>query len=79
MLLDFFRPNEKIKNILMLCSVADPAKVFSRILKPNFCELSDNFPIFLCHVWIRDSGLVKIRIRGSVDKYPGSATLVLCY
>ena len=63
MLLDFFRPNEKIKNILMLCSVADPAKVFSRILKPNFCELSDNFPIFLCHVWIRDSGSVKIRIR----------------
>jgi len=43
MLLDFFRPNEKIKNILMLCSVADPAKVFSRILKPNFCELSDNW------------------------------------
>ena len=51
----------------------------SRILNPNFCELSDNFPFILCHVWIRDSGLVKIRIRGSVDKYPGSATLVLCY
>jgi hypothetical protein len=26
----------------------------SRILNPNFCELSDNFPIILGHVWIRD-------------------------